>query len=105
MMSPRAQGTRWSRRAARAEEGRRTAMTTKNVGHWINGARVAGGANGRGGDIYNPSTGEVAGRVAFAGADEVDRAVQAALAAFPAWAATPPLRRARIMFRFKELVE
>ncbi|MCC2665240.1 MAG: mmsA, partial [Geminicoccaceae bacterium] len=59
----------------------------------------------RHGDIFNPAVGERSGRVAFASAGEVDAAVQAARAALPSWAATTPLRRARIMFRLKDLLE
>ena len=55
--------------------------------------------------MFNPATGEVAKRVAFATGAEVDAAVAAARKAFPGWAATPPLRRARVMFKFKELIE
>src|SRR6516164_3362170 len=74
-----------------------------DIQHYIDGKRIAG-TNGRSGDVYNPATGERTGRVAFAGPGEVDRAVKAAAAAFPAWAATPPLTRARIMFKFLELL-
>jgi malonate-semialdehyde dehydrogenase (acetylating)/methylmalonate-semialdehyde dehydrogenase len=63
------------------------------------------GASGRAGDVFNPSLGVVAARVALASETEVDAAVRAARAAFPAWAATPALKRARVMFRFKELIE
>ena len=77
---------------------------SKDVGHWING-KVVAGASGRHGDIFNPAVGERAGRVAFASAGEVDAAVQAARAALPSWAATTPLRRARIMFNLKALLE
>ncbi|HSM00568.1 MAG TPA: CoA-acylating methylmalonate-semialdehyde dehydrogenase [Candidatus Limnocylindria bacterium] len=76
----------------------------KTIGHFVNG-RIIPGSGGRYGNVYNPATGEVSGRVAFAGKSEVEEAVSAAAAAFPAWAATPPLRRARILFRFKELLE
>ncbi|HEX6113207.1 MAG TPA: CoA-acylating methylmalonate-semialdehyde dehydrogenase [Geminicoccaceae bacterium] len=76
----------------------------KDVGHWINGG-VRAGTSGRFGDIFNPSVGEQSGRVAFASAAEVDTAVQAAKEALPSWAATTPLRRARIMFRLKDLLE
>ncbi len=76
----------------------------KDLGHWINGKAVAG-TSGRQGDIFDPAVGEKAGRVAFASAAEVDAAVEAARAALPAWAATTPLRRARIMFRLKDLLE
>ncbi len=74
------------------------------IGHFIGGKNVAG-ASGRSGEVFNPATGEVAKRVAFASASEVDTAVAAARKAFPGWAATPPLRRARVMFKYKELLE
>jgi len=77
---------------------------SSTIGHFINGKRVSG-ANGRSGDVFNPATGEKSGTVALASAAEVDAAVQAALAAWPAWAATPPIRRARVIWKFKELVE
>jgi malonate-semialdehyde dehydrogenase (acetylating)/methylmalonate-semialdehyde dehydrogenase len=72
--------------------------------HWIGGRMVAG-TSSRAGDVFNPSLGVVAARVAFASEAEVDAAVVAARAAFPAWGATPALKRARILSRFKEIVE
>ncbi len=72
--------------------------------HWIGGNAVAG-TSGRAADVFNPSLGVVASRVALASEPEVDDAVRAARAAFPAWAATPALKRARILFRFKEILE
>jgi malonate-semialdehyde dehydrogenase (acetylating)/methylmalonate-semialdehyde dehydrogenase len=76
----------------------------REIGHFIGGHAVAG-ESGRFADVFNPALGEVSGRVALASPAEVDRAVETAAAAWPAWAATPPLRRARVMFRFKELLE
>src|SRR5260370_4049593 len=73
-----------------------------DVHHYINGKR-AEGTSGRWGEVYNPAAGERRRCVAFAGAAEVDKAVRAAAAAFPAWAAMPPLTRARILFKFREL--
>ena len=73
------------------------------VGHFINGRRVA--AAGRSQDVFNPATGQVVRQVALAGKATVEEAIAAAEAAFPAWRDTPPLKRARIMFRFKELLE
>jgi malonate-semialdehyde dehydrogenase (acetylating)/methylmalonate-semialdehyde dehydrogenase len=72
--------------------------------HWIGGRAVAG-SSGRAGEVFNPSLGVVAQRVAFASEAEVDAAVRAAHEAFPAWAATPALKRARVLFKFKELIE
>ncbi|BAU47824.1 methylmalonate-semialdehyde dehydrogenase [Sulfurifustis variabilis] len=74
------------------------------LSHWINGERVAGTGK-RSGEVYNPATGEVIRRVPFADEADVDRAVAAARAAFPAWRDTTPLRRARILSRYRELVE
>ena len=74
------------------------------IAHWV-GGQALGGRSGRQGDVFNPATGRVTGRVALAHADEVGQAVAAAQAAFPAWAETPPLRRARVMFKFLELLQ
>jgi malonate-semialdehyde dehydrogenase (acetylating)/methylmalonate-semialdehyde dehydrogenase len=74
-----------------------------DIPHFIDGKRIAG-KSGRGGDVFNPATGEKIRRVEFASPGEVDAAVQSAAKAFPAWAATPPLTRARILFKFLELL-
>ena len=74
------------------------------VSHWIDGAETAG-TSGRMGDVFNPSTGEVAAQVPFASLEELDRCVASAKAASAAWAATPPLRRARVLFRYRQLLE
>jgi malonate-semialdehyde dehydrogenase (acetylating) / methylmalonate-semialdehyde dehydrogenase len=74
-----------------------------SIEHWI-GGRVAPGQSGRRADVFNPATGAVTGKVALANATEVDAAVAAAHKAFPAWADTPPIRRARVMFKFLELL-
>jgi malonate-semialdehyde dehydrogenase (acetylating)/methylmalonate-semialdehyde dehydrogenase len=74
------------------------------VPHFI-GGRPVEGTSGRYGEVYNPATGTLARRVSFASAAEVNAAVAAASAAFPQWAAAPPLRRARILSRFRELLE
>ena len=76
----------------------------REIGHFIGGKAVAG-TSGRFGDVFNPAAGEVTARVALADAAEVNKAATAAAAAWPAWAATPPLRRARVMFKLKELLE
>ena len=75
----------------------------RDIGHFIGGKLVAG-TSGKFGDVFNPASGEVTGRVSLADAREVDVAVAAANAAWPAWAATPPLRRARVMFKLQELL-
>ena len=82
----------------------RPAAQVHDIRHHINGREMPG-TSGRYGDVYNPAIGSIAGRVAFANVEDVAAAVAAAQAAFPAWAATPPLRRARVMFKFKELIE
>ena len=76
----------------------------REVTHWINGTKTPGGS-GRFGDVYNPATGKVQAKVPLANSEELNKAVAAAKAAFPDWAAQPPLRRARVMFRFRELFE
>ena len=78
-------------------------MTTL-LQHYIDGQLVAGGSQ-RFADIYDPATGEISARVPLANAAELQAAVAAAKTAFPGWSATPPLRRARVLSRFKELLE
>jgi malonate-semialdehyde dehydrogenase (acetylating)/methylmalonate-semialdehyde dehydrogenase len=63
------------------------------------------GTSGQFGDVYNPATGRVQAKVALATSAEVDLAVTAAARAFPAWSAQPSLRRARVLFRFREIFE
>jgi malonate-semialdehyde dehydrogenase (acetylating) / methylmalonate-semialdehyde dehydrogenase len=77
-------------------------MTT--IQHYIGGKAVAG-TSGRQSDVFNPATGERTARVDLASKGEVDAAVTTAKAALAKWAATPPVVRARVMFRFKELCE
>jgi len=81
----------------------KTQQSSDSVAHFINGEHVTD--NGRSQDVFNPATGSVVRRVALASRDTVESAIAAAEAAFPAWRDTPPLKRARIMFRFKELLE
>ena len=73
------------------------------IPHWI-GGRAAAGESGRVQDVTNPASGAVTGQVALGSAEDVAAAVAAAQAAFPAWADTPPIRRARVMFKFLELL-
>jgi malonate-semialdehyde dehydrogenase (acetylating)/methylmalonate-semialdehyde dehydrogenase len=72
--------------------------------HWISGEPIAG-TSGRFSDVFHPATGRVQSRVPLASAAEVDAAVAAATAAFPEWSSQPPLRRARVLFRFREIFE
>ena len=78
-------------------------MSKEVLKHYINGAYVEG-TSGRMGDIYDPAQGVVTKQVALASKQEVEAAIASAQAAFPAWAATPPGRRAQVMFRFRELI-
>ncbi len=72
--------------------------------HWI-GGRAVPGEGSRSGDVFDPSIGTRARQVPFASAADVNAAVGAAAAAFPAWSRTPPVVRARVLFRFRELAE
>jgi malonate-semialdehyde dehydrogenase (acetylating)/methylmalonate-semialdehyde dehydrogenase len=78
-------------------------MKTSFIEHYIAGEAAAGGSD-RTQEVFNPATGAVSGHVRLANAGDVGQAVAAAQAAFPAWSDTPPLRRARVMFKFLELL-
>src|SRR5689334_5578154 len=75
----------------------------REIGHFIDG-KVVSGRSTRFGDVFNPNTGEVQGKVAFADRSEVEHAIGVAQAAFPGWAATNPQRRARVLMKFLDLV-
>lgn len=75
----------------------------REIGHFIGGKTVKG-SSGRTGDVFDPNTGEVQAKVALASKAEVEKAIANAEAAQPAWAATNPQRRARVMFKFLELI-
>jgi len=81
-------------------------MSTKieQLGHYIDGKRVAG-RSGRVGPVFNPALGVATAEVALASSDETRAAIASARAAFPEWSETTPLRRARVLFRFRDLVE
>ena len=87
-----------------ASDGADATRHAYDVPHYIGGARVAS-RSGRTADVYNPALGAAVGRVHLAGKEEIEAAVAAAKAAFPAWAQEPPLARARVMFRFLELIQ
>lgn len=74
------------------------------IPHWLAGEAVIGDGECFG-DVYDPATGRVTAQVALASKADVDRAVASAATAFPAWAATTPLQRARVLFKFKALLE
>ncbi len=76
----------------------------KMIGHFIDGAPVEAANEARRSPVFNPATGAVTGEVLLADADVVASAVAAARRAFPAWSETSVLNRARVMFRFKELL-
>src|SRR5690349_6592932 len=74
-----------------------------DIAHYI-GGQIHRGESERSQDVYNPATGAVTGKAVLATAADVDTAVAAAKAAFPKWADTPPIRRARVLFKFLELL-
>ena len=74
------------------------------IQHYINGSRTDGHGSGRG-DVFNPATGKVTAQLTLGDTRDVDDAVAAARAAFPAWSQTTPLARARVLFRFRDLIE
>ncbi|HLO94812.1 MAG TPA: aldehyde dehydrogenase family protein, partial [Burkholderiaceae bacterium] len=75
----------------------------RDLGHFIAGQRVAARGDRRQ-PVFNPATGTVARQLQLGTVEDVQAAVAAAQAAFPAWAETPPLRRARVLFKFLELL-
>ena len=86
-----------------APDKNRPAAGIASIEHWI-GGKLVPGQSGRRTDVFNPATGQVTGRVAMASSAEVAQAVANAQAAFPAWADTPAVRRARVMFKFLDLL-
>ncbi len=77
---------------------------TETLQHYLDGTRVDG-SSGRTADVFNPATGKVSAKVPLAARKEVEKAIDIAREAFPKWTACTPLHRARIMYKFKELVE
>ena len=76
----------------------------KNIFHFVDGKEFKGESK-RLADVFNPATGEVQAKVNLASKSDVNVAIQVASKAFPEWADTPPITRARILFKFKELIE
>ena len=76
----------------------------KLIEHFIDGKNFSGESK-RKSNVYNPAIGEVSSEVKLASTSDVTKAVESAKKAFPSWASTPPLQRARVMFKFKELIE
>ena len=89
---------------ASAPEATTSKPSVREITHWINGAPVRG-TSSRFGDVFHPATGTVQAHVPLASDTEVNAAVQAAAAAFPDWSAQPPLRRARVLFRLRDIYE
>jgi malonate-semialdehyde dehydrogenase (acetylating)/methylmalonate-semialdehyde dehydrogenase len=75
-----------------------------SIDHWLGGVSTPGAGTSRG-EVYDPATGVVTGRVAYATTGDAKNAVAAAAEAFPAWSSTPPHLRARVMFRLRDLLE
>ncbi|HCO56771.1 MAG TPA: methylmalonate-semialdehyde dehydrogenase (CoA acylating), partial [Burkholderiales bacterium] len=75
----------------------------KVIQHWVDNKHWAGSSS-RSTDVYNPALGAKTASLALASASDIDHAVQRAAHAFPAWADTPPAKRAAIMFKFRELI-
>ena len=74
------------------------------IEHFINGKNFSGNSSQKG-KVFNPATGEQTAEVKLASKKDVKEAVENAKMAFPGWSNTPPLQRARVMFKFKELIE
>jgi malonate-semialdehyde dehydrogenase (acetylating) / methylmalonate-semialdehyde dehydrogenase len=79
-------------------------LAVRELSHFIDG-KLTAGTSGQFADVFNPAQGRISSRVPVASLAEVNAAVAAAKAAFPAWSETPPLQRARLMFKFKALLE
>jgi malonate-semialdehyde dehydrogenase (acetylating)/methylmalonate-semialdehyde dehydrogenase len=75
----------------------------REIGHFVGGKQIKG-TSGRTGDVFQPMTGDIIAKVALASKAELRAAVENAKAAQPAWAATNPQRRARVLFKFLELI-
>src|SRR6266704_964879 len=81
-----------------------TLAKVRELSHFIGGKHVSG-ESGRFGDVFNPTTGALSARVPFASKAEVGRTIANAKETFAGWSETSPVTRARVMFRFKELIE
>jgi malonate-semialdehyde dehydrogenase (acetylating) / methylmalonate-semialdehyde dehydrogenase len=77
--------------------------TMPTIGHLIDGKLVAGGSRSQ--DVFNPATGKAEKRLLLADASTLEQAIASSKAAYPAWRATPPLKRARVMGKLKQLLE
>mgnify|MGYP001415979722 FL=1 len=76
----------------------------KTIQHFVGGKNFSGNSK-RTGKVFNPATGEQSAEVKLANSEDIDNAVDVAKKAFDSWSNKPPLQRARVMFKFKELIE
>ncbi len=76
----------------------------KTIQHFVGGKNFSGNSK-RTGKVFNPATGEQSAEVKLANSEDIDKAVDTAKKAFDSWSNKPPLQRARVMFKFKELIE
>jgi malonate-semialdehyde dehydrogenase (acetylating)/methylmalonate-semialdehyde dehydrogenase len=76
----------------------------KIIEHFVNGQKFLGNSN-RTSKVFNPATGEQSVEVKLASTKDMDNAIEAAKIAFTSWSKKPPLQRARVMFKFKEIIE
>jgi len=76
---------------------------TRTLHHYIDG-KIVEGKSGRQGDVFNPATGDITAAVSLASVEEVQAAIDSCARALPSWAATPPARRAQVMFKFRDLL-
>ena len=76
----------------------------KTINHFVNGKSFTGNSK-KVGKVFNPATGEQSAEVRLASTKDVKEAIANAKNAFESWSNKPPLQRARIMFKFKELIE
>ena len=76
----------------------------KIIEHFVGGNKYSGNSK-RSSLVYDPSTGEETAKVKLGSQEDIDRTVEIAQEAFVTWSNTPPLQRARVLFKFKELIE
>ncbi len=76
----------------------------RTIHHFIGNAHYEG-RSGRTGQVFDPATGQVTAELDFANQTDVEHTIASAQAAFPEWSATPPVQRARVLFRFKALLD
>ena len=76
----------------------------RTIEHFVNGKKYSGNSK-RTSSVYNPATGEVSAKVKLGSLDDLNYSVEKAQKAFQLWSTTPPLQRARVLFKFKELIE